>query len=434
MSTPVWAKSESVETSAEMMRFMAGEDVVLDRELIGFDLRATLAHVRGLGRSGLMEPDDVRSIETALDALSADLRDGRFVLDDRYEDGHSAIEAFLVERLGETGKRVHLGRSRNDQVLVATRLFTIEALSRLREIAVECGRAALELARRHEMDPMPGYTHLQRATPSSVGLWMASYAEGFCDSAELLGLTGAWMNTCPLGTAAGYGVNLALDREGVSRELGFARLQVNPMHAQASRGVFDVQALSAAWQFAQVVRRLGWDLTLFASGEFGFVTLGGDASTGSSIMPNKRNPDAAELMRGSASVIGGAVSELQQLTSLPSGYHRDLQLSKGALLRGMRAAIGSASIAPGVIRGLTLHTDRMREAIEPSMFATDRAVDLAAGGVPFRDAYRQVKGELESLGAGDPDESLARRVSRGACADLRLNELEARLDGARERA
>ncbi len=432
MSTPVWAKTESAATDDAMMRFMAGEDVVLDRELIAYDITASVAHVRALSRAGLLSDDDAAAIETALGDLRQRLADGRFTLDDRYEDGHSAIEAFLVEQLGETGKRVHLGRSRNDQILVATRLFTIEALGRLQANAVSCARAALTIARKHETDPMPGYTHLQRAVPSSVGLWMASYVEGFCDAGELLRLTTQWLGASPLGTAAGYGVNLPLDREGAARELGFDRLLINPMHAQASRGVHDVQALGSAWQLAQVVRRLGWDLTLFASAEFGFVTLSDEASTGSSIMPNKRNPDVAELMRVGAAGVGGAMSELQQLTSLPSGYHRDLQHSKGALMRGLRAAGQVSSVTPRVLSGLTLHTDRMRAAIDPGMYATDVAVDLAAEGMAFRDAYRRVGRELDALGPGDPDASLARRTSPGGCADLRLSELEARVEALSE--
>ena len=243
-----------------------------------------------------------------------------------------------------------------------------------------------------------------------------------------------WLDACPLGTAAGYGVNVPLDRPGVGRELGFGRLLLNPMHAQASRGVHDVQALSGAWQLAQVVRRIGWDLTVFASEEFGFVTLDDHASTGSSIMPNKRNPDVAELMRASAAVVGGAIGELMQLVSLPSGYHRDLQLSKGALIRGLRSVEQSSALVPRVLDGLTLHTDRMRDAIGPAMYATDRAVELAARGVAFRDAYREVKASLSDLQQGDPDESLRARVSPGGCGALGLDDLEARLEGLAERA
>lgn len=435
MSTPLWANGHAgAVDDGEMMRFMAGDDVLLDRELIWHDIDATLAHVRGLERIGLMSMDQSQEIEGALDELRAQLSDGRFVLDDRFEDGHTAIESFLTDRLGELGGRVHLGRSRNDQVLTATRLYTLDALERLTKASCDAAIAALAIAREHEMTPMPGYTHLQRAMPSSVGLWMGSYVEGFCDASDLLRATATWLNASPLGTASGYGVNIPLDREGVARELGFDRLLINPMHAQACRGVHDVQALGAAWQLAQVIRRLGWDLTLFASEEFGFITLGDDASTGSSIMPNKRNPDVAELMRTSASIVGGAIGELMQLVSLPSGYHRDLQMSKAAFVRAIRSVEQTSTLVPRVLCGISLHTDRMRAAIDSGMYATDRAVELAAEGVPFRDAYREVKASIEGMTGGDPEASLRARVSPGGCGDLRLDELEARMACLLERA
>ncbi len=200
---------------------------------------------------------------------------------------------------------VHLGRSRNDQVLVAMRLWLRDRLRSLRGHALEAAATCLDVAERHEMIPMPGYTHLQRAVPSSVGLWMAGFAESFLDDAVLLEITDRWMNACPLGTAAGYGVNLPLDREGVARELGFERLQVNPLAAQNARGKHECQAIMAAWQLLQDVRRLAWDLSLFTTSEFGFVRLPDWLITGSSIMPNKRNPDVVELLRASVATVAG---------------------------------------------------------------------------------------------------------------------------------
>jgi argininosuccinate lyase len=427
MTSPLWARS-GTQTQDQVMRYLAADDVILDRELFLCDIHATLAHVRGLTAIGALTTDEFDRVDASLQALTAEFTDGRFVLDEQYEDGHSAIEARLTVHLGDLGKRIHLGRSRNDQALVAIRLKMRESLQETRASVLDCARASLELARSHEMIPMPGYTHLQRAVPSTIGLWMASYAEAFVDDAELIDMTLAWIDRCPLGTAAGYGVNLPLERESAASELGFSRLQLNPMAAQASRGKHETQTLACLWQAMQTLRRLGWDLTLFASSEFAFIEMPSEMTTGSSIMPNKRNPDVAELLRASAGVLAGAMSEIQQIVSLPSGYHRDLQLTKEPLLRGMRSARTSLALAPALIRGLRINTEQCRNAIEPSMHATDLAVEMALSGMPFRDAYKALAESGVQRADLTPEQSVAARVSPGACADLQLRELGQRIE------
>lgn len=426
--SPLWAKPGST-VEHDAMSFMSRDDVLLDRELFLFDIQATKAHVHGLNRIGCMGDEDTLAIDGALDALAQAFGDGSFVLDERYEDGHSAIEAYLFEQLGETGKRVHLGRSRNDQVAVALRLYMKQALGDAADGCVRAGYAALGVAREHAMDPMPGYTHLQRAMPSSVGLWMGSFAESFGDCGALCSLTRGWIDLCPLGAAAGYGVNVALDREGVAQELGFGGIQVNPMSTQAARGRVEHQVVATLWQVMQEVRRLAWDLSVFSSQEFGFVTLGAGYVTGSSIMPNKMNPDMAELLRASSSVLGGAMAEIQQVMSLPSGYQRDLQLTKGALIRSVKVTLEALSHLPRIVETLTLHTEQMRAAIEPAMLATDRAVELAKSGAAFRDAYVRAAEEIGSMEISDEriDASLRERYSPGACGALMLDAIEARL-------
>lgn len=424
---PIWARSDS-KTQERVMRFLAADDVALDRELFLCDIRATGAHVRGLATIGALTDDDADKVDAGLESLAARFLDGRFVLDERYEDGHSAIEDYLTNTLGDLGKRIHLGRSRNDQALVATRLFMREALLEARGAVLDSARASLEQATAHEMTPMPGYTHLQRAVPSTVGLWMASFAEAFLDDVELIDTTLGWIDRCPLGTAAGYGVNLSLDREGVAERLGFTRLQINPMAAQASRGKHETQALACLWQPMQTLRRLGWDLTLFASSEFGFITMPQEMTTGSSIMPNKRNPDVAELLRAGAGVVAAAMTEIQQIVSLPSGYHRDLQLTKAPLLRGLRTARASLALTPMLIRGLQMNEDRLRAAIDAPMHSTDLAVEMTLAGATFRDAYRALAERGVDRQDLTPERSVSARVSPGACADLRLDAMSNRLD------
>jgi argininosuccinate lyase len=283
------------------------------------------------------------------------------------------------------------------------------------------------------MTPMPGYTHLQGAVPSSVGLWLGEFAEAFLDDCELARATRAWIDRSPLGTAAGYGVNLPLDREGVARALGFARLQWNPIYAQNSRGKFELALLGALAQPLLDVRRLAWDLSLYTTAEFAFVKLPDRYTTGSSIMPNKRNPDVVELLRAAYGVVAGATAEVEAALSLPSGYHRDLQATKGPVLRALDGALLALDLLPDLVRGLEFDRARMRAAIGPDLFATDRAVDLAASGMPFREAYQRVAKELGQLAPPAPEESLKARVSPGGPGQLGLDRLQARLgelDGA----
>jgi argininosuccinate lyase len=422
----IWDKSGAA-VDERIQRFLAGEDVVLDRALFLHDIRASKAHVNGLSRIGLLSAEETEAILGGLDRLGEAFVAGRFQLDDRYEDGHSAIEAFLVGELGEAGKKVHTGRSRNDQVLVAMRLYVRDALARVEALALGIAAALLDRAEADADTPMPGYTHLQRAVPSSVGLWLAGFAEAFLDDADLARSTAAWIDACPLGTAAGYGVNLPLDREGVARELGFGRLQQNPVYAQNSRGKLEISALSALLQALLDVRRLAWDLSIYTTAEFAFVTLPARFTTGSSIMPNKKNPDAIELLRASPAATQGAMIEVLSILSLPSGYHRDLQATKAPILRAIAGGIEALSLVPELVRDLGFERARMREAISADMYATDRAVELAAQGVPFRTAYRQVADELGSLGARTPEASLSARVSPGATGALMLPALRARL-------
>jgi argininosuccinate lyase len=428
--TLLWDKGEGA-PDAEIQAFCAGEDVIVDRRLFAFDLAATAAHARGLGRIGLLQAPDVRALEEALDALGEDFASGRFVLDERFEDGHSAIEAELVRRTGELGSRVHAGRSRNDQVQAALRLYAKDRARALAESALAVSDAALARARADGAIPMVGYTHLQRAVPSTVGLWMAAFAEGFVEDAEHALFARAWLDRSPLGTAAGFGVNLPLDREGVARDLGFAGLQMNPMNVQSSRGKIELGVLGAARSAMLDLRRLAWDLSLFTTEELAFVRLPDAFTTGSSIMPNKRNPDVVELLRAAPAKVLGAEAEIAACLSLPSGYHRDLQATKAPFVRGIEHAVTSLRIAARLVAEVAFDAARMRAAIGPATFATDRAVELVKDGLPFRDAYRRVAAELDALGARGPEESVAARVSPGGCAELGLDAIAQRVAAAR---
>ncbi|RDS84833.1 argininosuccinate lyase [Dyella monticola] len=428
MTDLLWQKA-GVETNAKIMKFLAGDDVLLDREFFLHDIAASKAHVEGLANIGVVSAKEMGDLKRELDALAEDFRAGSFVLDERYEDGHSAIEARLTERLGDAGRRVHTGRSRNDQILVATRLWLKEKLASLETHCRAIAHVCLQRAAQPAL-PLPGYTHLQRAVVSSTAMWFAGFAEGFIDNALRARQTMALIDANPLGTAAGYGVNLPLDRAHTTQALGFGRMQVSPIYAQLSRGKFEMAVLEALSSALLDTRRLAWDLSLFTTAEFNFVSLPAQYTTGSSIMPNKRNPDVVELLRASYATVAASRCEIEQLLSLPSGYQRDLQFSKGSLFHGVTHGLAALELLPDLLAGMQWNESAMRAAIEPAMYATDVAIEQAAAGVPFRDAYKAAAQAAAQAGQGrTPESSLAARTSAGAGHDLRLDVLQHRLDG-----
>jgi argininosuccinate lyase len=426
MNQPLWQKSDS-KVDAKIMRFLAGDDVLLDREFFLHDINASKAHVEGLANTGILGNEEAEALKRELDALAGDFRKGTFVLDERFEDGHSAIEARLTERLGDTGRKVHTGRSRNDQVLVATRLWLKEKLDALQGFCVASAKVCLDRAVVEAL-PMPGYTHLQRAVVSSTSMWWAGFAEAFIDDASRAKQTREWIDANPLGSAAGYGVNLKLDRDHTTHALGFARMQVSATYAQLSRGKFEMAVLEALGSALLDVRRLAWDLSLFTTAEFGFVSLPPEYTTGSSIMPNKHNPDVIELLRASYASVAAARTEVEQLLSLPSGYQRDLQFSKGGIFHGVHRGLMAMELMPDLLTRMRWNEPAMRAAIEPAMYATDIAIEQAVSGVPFRDAYRAAADAANTAGQGRaPEQSLSARTSPGAHGDLRLDQLRIRL-------
>jgi len=426
MSNLLWQKP-GVTVNENIQRFLAGNDIVDDQSLFLFDIQASQAHAEGLQNIGILTEAECRDICDLLMQLAELFQKGEFVLDDKYEDAHSAIEAYLIEKLGDTGRKIHTGRSRNDQVLVASRLYLRDALQKLSGLNQKIADVALQRSEKEIMLPLPGYTHMQRAMVSSAGMWWAGWAESFIDNLDLAKSSIDWINANPLGSGSGFGVNMPLDREHTTHALEFNRVQVAATYAQLSRGKFELQALAALSQSLLDLRRLAWDLSLFTSAEYSFVILPAEYTTGSSLMPNKRNPDLIELLRASYAVVAGARTEIESLLSLPSGYHRDLQFSKGPLLRAFSHGLAALALVPDLLGRMQWQPEKMRAAIEPGMFATDCAMELAASGVPFREAYQQAaKATLPSFGA-DPEASLKARVSLGAAGNLGLATLKKRL-------
>ena len=286
----IWNKNIK-SSNASIDAFLSGEDIILDQELFLYDIEASIAHAEELKAIGILNASELKKMVSALKKLAKLFSVKKFKLTKKYEDCHSAIEDFLIKELGDLGKKIHTGRSRNDQVLVAMRLYARDHLDEIQSLNIKIAKAFLDKASKHSSDIMPGYTHMQRAMPSTWGLWFGAFAESFIDNAELLQNTQAWMNINPLGTAAGYGVNLPIKREISTKKLAFKRKQLNSLYVQNSRGKFELELLGSLKQPMLDVRKFSWDTSLFLTQEFNLLSIDSKYLTGSSIMPNKANPD-----------------------------------------------------------------------------------------------------------------------------------------------
>ncbi|MDB9813954.1 argininosuccinate lyase [Gammaproteobacteria bacterium] len=420
----IWNKNIKT-TNASIDTFLSGEDIILDQELFLYDIEASIAHAEELKAVDILNASELKKMVTALKKLAKLFSINKFKLTKKYEDCHSAIEEFLIKELGDLGKKIHTGRSRNDQVLVAMRLYTRDHLDEIQTLNLKIAKAFLDKASQHSSDIMPGYTHMQRAVPSTWGLWFGAFAESFIDNAELLQSTQSWMNINPLGAAAGYGVNLPIKRDLSTKKLEFKRKQLNSLYVQNSRGKFELQLLGALKQPMLDVRKFSWDISLFITQEFNLVSLDSKYLTGSSIMPNKSNPDVIEVMRANYSILAGHYSELENLISLPSGYHRDLQLTKRSLIHSLHAVSKSLSLLPSLIKSIKVNKARANDFVDDDMIMTDQAYDLVQSGVPFRDAYMMVK-DNQAKNTKRPLKS-SKRSSSGSPMNLELNVLISRL-------
>lgn len=423
----LWQKEYELDELVE--RFTVGEDWRLDTELITADCLGSIAHARGLLAAGLLRPEEKEALEGELRGIIAEAQRGEFGVVAADEDGHTAIENRLVERLGETGKRIHTGRSRNDQVLTALRVYGRDAVHGLLEAGSGTLRALLACAQRWEHSPMPGRTHMQIAMPSSVGLWAAAYAEELLDGLEFLRSSADHVDQSPLGSAAGYGVPLPIDRRYTAELLGFRKVQRNVLYAGNSRGKFEGILIDAAEQLMLTLSKLAQDLILFALPEFGYVTLPKELCSGSSIMPQKRNPDALELLRAKAATMTGYGQQIKgAIRSLPSGYNRDYQETKEPFLRGLKLTREALAVVQRTMERVEFHPERLSAAFPREIFATDAAYEKVREGMSFRDAYREIGRNLEAVGERSPAASIAERTGLGTTGNLGLAELEREIE------
>ena len=387
-ATRLWDKGEHTD---ELMRILTvGEDPELDRTLVRFDAIGSAAHARMLAKCGYLNRKELRVLLIELRQIEQEARAGLFVIPYELEDMHTAIEMRLTKKTGATGERIHTARSRNDQILMAVRLYlrdrTVQLLQQLSELLAVIEQRFKSLKR----IMMPGYTHLQPAMPSSVGLWLHAWYEGLLECARDGHALYASLNSSPLGAGAGFGSSLKIDREYVAGLLKFDRVQRSVIDVNNSRGRYEERFLRWICDMGSVLEKCACDLMLYTTREYGFFRLPSELTTGSSIMPQKRNADIVELLRGRASLLRGFAAQVQQVSGkLPSSYHRDFQLTKGAMVRGSLEGGHLLSMASLILSRMEVNRERLQMAMYPDLYATYDANREVGKGVPFREAYRR---------------------------------------------
>lgn len=396
----LWDKGISIDQKIE--KFTVGNDRELDMHLAKYDLTASAAHAKMLGKIGILDREEVSAILSELEKLQQQVESGSFQIEKDFEDVHSKIEFELTRALGDTGKKIHTARSRNDQVLVAMQLYFKENLQDISGKTSELIDVLLGLAEKHQDKLLPGYTHLQVAMPSSFGLWFSAYAEILIDDLYLLEAGLKIVDQNPLGSAAGYGSSFPIDREFTTKELGFSTLKYNVVAAQMSRGKCERTVTSNIASLANTLSRFAMDICLYMSQNFDFISFPDELTTGSSIMPHKKNPDVFELIRGKCNKLQAIANEMILITNnLPSGYHRDLQLIKENSIYAVENIkeildVFTYSIGLIIVKNIDLKDEKYRY-----LFTVDSINDLVVQGSSFRDAYKQI-GEQVQNGTYEP--------------------------------
>lgn len=407
--------------------YTVGNDRELDMRLARYDVQGSLAHIAMLEKIGLLTAEELTSLSAGLREIATEIEAGAFVIEPGTEDVHSQVELMLTRRLGDAGKKIHSGRSRNDQVLVDLKLFLRDELHQIADDVKVVFDRLQSLSEQHREVLMPGYTHLQIAMPSSFGLWFGAYAETLVDDMRLLAAAWHIANQNPLGSAAGYGSSFPLDRTMTTELLGFETLHYNVVAAQMSRGKSERAAANAIAAVAATVGRMAMDVCLFMSQNFGFVTLPDNLTTGSSIMPHKKNPDVFEIMRGRCNRLQSIPNEIALLTAnLPLGYHRDMQLLKDILFPAMSEIRRTLSMCDFMLSNLKVNANILDDKKYDYLFTVEDVNRLTLQGVPFREAYRQV-GIAVQQGAYHPTREV-HHTHQGSIGNLCTAQIRAKME------
>ena len=417
----LWDKGEALDALIES--FTVGEDYLLDNNLVGADALGSIAHARVLHKAGLLNEKELLDLEENLSVIITLHQEGEFPITLKDEDCHTAIENFLTKAVGEAGKKIHTGRSRNDQVQTALRLWMREfVLTLLSEVTVLV-ETLFTFAQEHAALPMAGRTHMQLAMPSSVGLSGASFGEELLDEAHLLFNLIHLLNQSPLGSAASYGTPLPLDREYGAQQMGFSRVQNNVLYANNSRGKFEAIVVDTCDYITLTLSKLAQDLLLFTLPEIGYFSLPAELCTGSSIMPQKKNPDGLELIRSRSALVSAASLQIKSIIrSLPSGYNRDFQDTKAPLFSAAKATLLSVRVLSLTIDKLVVNEEALLKGFSPEIFATDEVLKRVIEGDSFREIYLKVGKNLNQVGNWDPINVIKGRTSVGTSGNLNLDQ------------
>ncbi len=420
----LWQK-ESTFVSEKIEKFTVGRDKEFDLLLAKYDVQGSIAHVTMLGEVGLLTKEEANTAVQALQAILTEIENGDFTIEDGAEDVHSQVEFLLTKRIGEVGKKIHSGRSRNDQVAVDIKLFLKAEIQNIKTEIVELFNLLIDLSEQHKNNLLPGYTHLQIGMPSSFGLWFGAYAESLVDDVEMLVAAYRITNKNPLGSGAGYGSSFPLNRKMTTNLLHFKSLNYNSVYAQMSRGKTEKCVAMALSMVAATLSKLAMDCCLYMNQNFAFISFPNKLTTGSSIMPHKKNPDVFELIRAKCNRIQALPNELTLLlNNLPSGYHRDLQLTKEALFPAIEETKACLQMMVLMLSNIQVKKDILQDEKYKYLFSVEAVNELVNKGVPFREAYKKVGNDIEN-GMFNYQFIELHHTHEGSIGNLCNNEIEA---------
>jgi argininosuccinate lyase len=423
----LWQKKANLPFNPVVEQYNAGDDIVYDQELIPYDVQGSYAYGKMLHRHGILTDGDMKVLKKGLDEIMDLYKKGKFVLKVEDEDCHTKIENYLTENFGDIGKKIHTARSRNDQILVTMRLFMKEKMIGMKQKALRVVIDLIDAAKKYEFIPMPGFTHMQKAMPTTLGTWYGSFAESLLDDIKILtAINDILVDQNPLGSGAGYGSPFAFDRDKLSKDLGLSRTQSNVIYCHNSRGRIEGMVLEACCQIMLTLNKMASDYLLFTTQEFKFFTIPDDIGTGSSIMPQKKNLDVAELIRGRTSTVLACRNEItMNILNKISGYHRDGQEIKRPLFLGLRYTEMSLEVASIIVKRVSPNEQALYKDMTPELFATHKAFELVKKGKMFRDAYREVGLNLDKIKIDKDNivKMLKESKHQGGAGNLQLDKL-----------